>query len=154
MRILDNIVKTSNTKSDIIKNSKQSGFSICGVGNDRVAINIGNNRIAKIDPFQKQNKIEYELQCNEYRNYFCPITEYSTSFSWIICKKATESELSEKREFVQAFISNTGMIPKDIEIDDIGKVDGVCKFIDYGYGLQQVDENYSLTTFTIDENPN
>lgn len=145
MEKLDNIVKKSNTKSDIIENIKQSGFSICGVGNDRVVINIDDNRIAKIDPFQKQNKIEYEIQCDKYKNYFCPITDYNTSFCWIICKKATEAEFSEKREFIQEFISNTGMIPKDLETEDIGKVDSECRFIDYGYGLQKVGDNYSLT---------
>lgn len=148
MEVLDRIVQESSDKQDIIENFRShSSIDFLTAGNDRVVARSPSGNIIKASNQIRQNKTEIGIYENKdhLAQYVCPIIKYGDSSRWIIVREI-KFDLSKrsKLSFLEKIVNSTGMFPRDMRLDDIGRIGDSNYISDYGFGFKSVGNDFSI----------
>lgn len=148
MEVLDRIVRKSSGKQDIVRNFRShSKIDFITAGNDRVIARLPSGKITKASNKTRQNETEIRIyqQKNDLSQYVCPITKYDDSSRWIIVPEMKFDLTKEsKLSFLEKIVDSTGMFPRDMRLDDIGRIGDTNYISDYGFGFKSVKDDFSV----------
>lgn len=147
--LINQIIKSSNLKHDIIQNLKASReFNFLDAGNDRVVAKPTTQSVVyKIENNPDQNVREFDFYNSDNRTIqdkLLEIKDKSDDYKWIKCPVSNFSVSEEdKIQFMNLLINKHGLIPRDFSPKDIARVNRNILITDYGHGFREQKEPIS-----------